>query len=339
MNCLDKNKSIRDAIELLEAAKNKLLVVLDKGRVLGTITDGDMRRHFLKGGLLSDAVSYAMNSDPTVCLKDDLVKLSKENVPLGLDYLVVVDQKNQFVGLHSLDKGTNSLQLSATAVLMAGGQGTRLRPVTIDTPKPMVKINGIPILERQITQLKKHGFFKFYISVNYLANQITDYFQNGEKLGVSIQYLHEKKRLGTAGALSLINDDIEDNFLLMNGDIVTDIDFTELKKFHKSRSSMISIAAINHHIKVPFGVLKVKDESLVEVVEKPVYSDLCNAGIYMVNKHVLRTIPKNEYTDITDTIECALKSGNQVSVFSMYESWSDVGTPEDLIRVEREFNV
>lgn len=339
MNCIDTNNNIRDAIELLEAAKTKLLVVLDNSKVIGTITDGDMRRYFLKGGLLSDMVDLAMNSNPTVCLEDDLAKLDEKNIPLGLDYLVVIDQNKQFIGLHSLDKETDLVQSSSTAVLMAGGQGTRLRPVTVDTPKPMVKIKGIPILERQIIQLKKHGFFKFYISVNYLADQIIDYFQKGEKFGVNIHYLHEKDRLGTAGALSLINDDIEDHFLLMNGDIITNIDFSELKKFHMKRKSIISIAAINHNFQVPFGVLKIKNDTLTEVVEKPVYSDLCNAGIYMLSKDVLKKIPKNKYTDITDTIELSLGSGDQVSVFTMYESWSDVGTLEDLMRVEREFNV
>lgn len=339
MNSLDKNKTIKDAIELLDASEKKLLVILERGKVLGTISDGDMRRHFLRGGLLSDVVSKAMNSEPKVYLKDDLVKLPFEKIPLGVEYLVIVDNKNSYLGLHRTKKSKNSLQLSSTAVLMAGGMGARLRPVTIDTPKPMVKIKGVPILERQITQLKKHGFFNFYISVNYLAEQIIDYFKNGEKLGVNIRYVHEKKRLGTAGALSLIKDNIEENFLLMNGDILTDIDFTALKKFHMSRNSMMSIAAINHHLKVPFGVLKVKDDLLVGVKEKPVYSDLCNAGIYMVNKNVLKTIPANEYTDITDTIENIMKSGDKVSVFLMYESWSDVGTPEDLIRVEREFDV
>lgn len=338
MNSLGKNKNIKDAIELLDAAKNKLLVILDKGKVLGTITDGDMRRHFLKGGLLTDSVTHAMNPKPKICLKEDLVMLSEENLPLGLDYLVVVDSKDNYVGLHPVNKNSNSKKLPSTAVLMAGGEGARLRPVTLDTPKPMVKINGVPILERQILQLKEHGFFNFYISVNYLAEKIIEHFKDGKKLGVSIKYIHEKKRLGTAGALSLIDDEIEDNFLLMNGDILTDVDFTELKKFHISKNSMMSIAAINHRLKVPFGVLKVKNDSLVEVEEKPIYSNLCNAGIYMLNKDILMTISKNEYTDITDTIEFLLKSGNQISVFLMYESWSDVGTPEDLMRAEREFD-
>lgn len=337
MNSLDKNNNVRTAIELLDVATDKLLVVLDKGKVIGTITDGDLRRYFLNGGLLSGSVIQVMNENPIVSYKDDLDRSVIENIPLGLDYLVVVDQNKKFLGLQPLDKKP-LFYGSTTAVLMAGGQGTRLRPLTIDTPKPMVKINGIPILERQIKQLKAHGFSKFYISVNYLAEQITDYFQDGKSFGVSIQYLHEKKRLGTVGALSLIKDDIEDNFLLMNGDLITDIDFSELKKFHLARKSVMTIAAINHQVTVPFGVLKVKNHSLINIIEKPVYSNLCNAGIYMINKNVMNSIPNDIYTDITDTIESSLSAGDQISVFSVYESWSDVGTPEDLKKVQSMFN-
>ena len=331
--------NVATAIKLLDAAVHKLVVVLESGQVHGTVTDGDLRRHFLRGGSIDDPIKVAMNPNPILCLDGQLSETLKTEQYDGIDILVIVDEGRHFLDLHPLAESKKRFKkLPSTALLMAGGEGTRLRPVTNDTPKPMVKINGTPILERQILQLKNHGFDQIYISVNYLADQIIDYFGEGERFGVRIKYIFETKKLGTAGAIALLDRAIEDDFLLMNGDIVTDIDFTELKKFHKHKDALISIAAITHNIKVPFGVLRVEHDSLQGIDEKPVISQLCNAGIYMVNKRVLNFIPINRHTDITETIDSVLNAGHKVSVFSIYESWSDVGTLEDLAKVTRELN-
>ena len=337
MNTIEISNTVKDAIEVLEVATDKLLVILDQSKVVGTLSDGDLRRYFFKGGSVSSEVALAMNSSPLITTKENLKLTLDENKTAGLRYIVVVNEINEYVELSALTNECVFTSEINTAVLMAGGEGTRLRPYTNKTPKPMIRVDGIPILERQLSQLKTHGFINIYISVNYLASEITNYFGDGSKFGLNIKYLHEDQKLGTAGALSLIKGPIEDNFLLMNGDILTNIDFKEMAQYHNLKGSLITIAAINHHIKVPFGVLKVEDGILRGVVEKPIYTNLCNAGIYMINSKVLEKIPKKEYHDITSTIAAILDSEDSISVFPIYESWSDVGTPEDLLRVDNEF--
>jgi len=336
MNKLDCKKTIKDAISLLEIVVHKLVVVIEDNKVVGTLTDGDLRRYFFNGGGVDSLVIDAMNTQPTVSCRDDLNSVLTKNNNNKLMCIPIVNSMNEFIELFVVPTQRTTGTAVNTAVLMAGGEGTRLRPLTNHKPKPMVEIDGVPILERQLEQLKKFGVVNIYISVNYLAEKITEYFGNGIKFGLNIKYIHEDKKLGTAGALSLIENEIEDNFLLMNGDIVTNIDFNEMAKFHLISDSLITIGAINHDIKVPFGVLKVEAGVLKEVIEKPVYTELCNAGIYMINNKVLDRIPKNEYHDITTTIDTVLQNKGLISVFPIFESWSDVGTPEDLIRVENE---
>jgi dTDP-glucose pyrophosphorylase len=339
MNTIEISNTVKDAIEILEAATDKLLVILDQGKVVGTLSDGDLRRYFFKGGSVSSEVTLAMNSNPLLTTKENLKLVLDENETSGLKYIVVVNKIKEYVELFTLTNESTFTSEINTAVLMAGGEGTRLRPYTNKTPKPMIKVGGIPILERQLSQLKTYGFINIFISINYLASEITNYFGDGSKFGLNIKYLHEDQKLGTAGALSLIKSPIGDNFLLMNGDIITNIDFKEMAQYHNLKGSLITIAAINHHIKVPFGVLNAEDGILREIVEKPIYTNLCNAGIYMINSKVLEKIPKKEYHDITSTIAEILDSKDRISVFPIYESWSDIGTPEDLLRVDNEFKI
>jgi len=345
-NQLTANSSIKDAIRVIESTYERLAIVFSSdGLVLGTLTDGDVRRAILNGVDISDNVLMAMNSNPITAKEDSsrsmLDKLLKEH---NIRSILLLDSKNKFVktyaGLHGDSQNPqipNNIDSGFSfAVIMAGGEGARLRPITSAIPKPMVDINGTPLLERQIIKLKDIGIKKIYISVNYLGNIIREYFENGEKWGVEIYYLNERKKLGTAGALSLIkNINSSRSFLVMNGDILTSSNFLNLYRFHEERKSQITIGAINYHVRIPYGVINHKEGEVLELKEKPVESYFCNAGIYALSSDILQSIPKDTRWDMTDLIGQLLSDEGAVSVFPVHEYWSDIGTPSDLEEARR----
>ena len=224
------------------------------------------------------------------------------------------------------------------AVIMAGGEGTRLRPFTESLPKPMIEINGIPLLERQVRRLAKIGIYKIYISVNYLGEIIKEHFNDGHDFGVFIEYLDENKKLGTGGALSLLPElEKSQSILVMNGDILTTSDFMNLFHFHQDHDATITISAINYHVDIPYGVIDFKGIEVIELLEKPSQSFFCNAGIYALSTDVLKEIPYNTFWNMTDVIDRCLNNKNKVAVFPVHEYWTDIGTPTDLEDARKEF--
>ena len=342
-NTLSISSTLYDAIKSIEATDKRLAVVLSSDKsVIGTLTDGDIRRYILSNNSLEDKVSNAMNSNPVIAkvnssdseLRKILVKNNIRSVPL-------VNHKNKYIRiLHEnelLDDDTKSFKENfSTAVIMAGGEGRRLRPLTKDMPKPMVDINGIPLLERQIRKLSKMGINNIYISINYLGNVIQEYFNDGKKFGTNITYLKEIKKLGTAGALALLPDfDQEQTILVMNGDILTTSDFINLFHFHKDQGSSITMSAIDYHIDIPFGVIKQNSSKVESIEEKPSQHFFCNAGIYALTSKILKKIPSNNFFNMTDLIDKCLQEEDVVSVFPVYEYWSDIGTVEDLNKARK----
>ncbi len=345
-NSLLATASLIDAISAIEATAKRLAVVLSEDElVLGTLTDGDIRRYILQGHNLQSLVVDVMNSNPVTAsvnasdsvLREMLVNNNIRSLPL-------VDENNKYIRtLHEmeLDSTNDSVPNEKTfsaAIIMAGGEGTRLRPLTEDTPKPMIEINGLPLLERQIHRLCNMGITTVYISVNYLCEVIKNYFGNGNKFGVDIHYLHEDKKLGTAGALSLVPDfnDLE-SVLVMNGDVLTTSDFIHLFHFHKEHRSEITISAVDYHVEIPYGVIQNDGAEVKSLQEKPSQHFFCNAGIYALSGSIMGKIPVNTFWNMTDLIEQCLEDGNKVSVFPVHEYWSDIGTPDDLDRAREEF--
>jgi NDP-sugar pyrophosphorylase family protein len=221
---------------------------------------------------------------------------------------------------------------------MAGGEGSRLRPLTENLPKPMIEINGLPLLERQIRCLCSMDITQIYISINYLGEVIEDYFGNGRKFGVDIYYLHEKEKLGTAGALSLLPElDHLKPILVMNGDILTNSDFINLFNFHEDYQSDITVAATDYHIEIPYGVIQYSGVRITSIQEKPSQRFFCNAGIYVLSPQVIKKIPANKFFNMTDVIEQCLDDEGNVSVFPLHEYWTDIGTHKDLEDARNEF--
>jgi|APSaa5957512535_1039671.scaffolds.fasta_scaffold07007_3 dTDP-glucose pyrophosphorylase len=343
---LTVDSSIKDAIKVIESVNERLAIVFDhNGKVLGALTDGDIRRAILNGISISDFATKAMNSNPVIANIDDSEHtfdqlLEKNNIRS----ILLLDSNDLFIKTYSGPSSTNTnIEASNSikntfsfAVIMAGGEGTRLRPITSTLPKPMIDINGTPLLERQIKNLRGIGIKKIYISVNYLGKVIQDYFGDGRKWGVQIDYLKEDKKLGTAGGLSLIGD-IKDsiNFLVINGDILTESNLLNLYHFHKEYKSQVTIGAVNHHVRIPYGVIKQKSGRMIELIEKPVESYLCNAGIYALTSKALKAIPKRTFWNMTDLIDHCLLMSEVVSVFPVHEYWSDIGTPSDLEKARK----
>jgi dTDP-glucose pyrophosphorylase len=345
-NTLSAGATLIDAISAIEATVKRLAVVLSNDqRVLGTLTDGDIRRYILQGNTLQASVSDAMNASPAIVsanasdrtIREMLLKYNIRSLPL-------IDVQGKYVRtLHEMELGSGNksplnVKTFSAAIIMAGGEGTRLMPLTKDLPKPMVEINGLPLLERQIRRLCNMGITLVYISVNYLSEVIKDYFGDGSGFGVDIFYLHEDKKLGTAGALSLLPNFHDDSpVLVMNGDILTTSDFINLFHFHEEHQSAVTISAIDYHVQIPYGVIQYDGVSVTALQEKPSQHFFCNAGMYVLSVAALKKIPMDMFWNMTDLIEQCLTDGDVVSVFPVHEYWTDIGTPADLDKARKEF--
>jgi len=341
---LISSATLVDAVRIIELNAKRLAIVTDQeNRVIGTLTDGDIRRSILNGNGLDTCVTEAMNKQPAVARVDEsdsvlqgiLKKYNIRSIPL-------IDCYDRYVRTlyeTELYKIDNSLPVEKTfdaAVIMAGGEGNRLRPLTENLPKPMVDINGIPLLERQIRGLGRIGIKTIYISINYLGNIIKDYFADGSEFDMTIHYLHEDKKLGTAGALSLLPSiDKNSDLLVMNGDILTKSDFVHLYHFHKEHSSSITVSAIDYHVDIPYGVIESKGVRVTELREKPSQRFFCNAGIYAISANILQKVPAETFWNMTDFIEQCLLDKENVSVFPVHEYWTDIGTPNDLEKARK----
>lgn len=346
MNTLSIDANLIDAVEVIESTFKRLAVVVSKNDdVIGTLTDGDIRRALLDGNTLEMPVVHAMNKRPIMANADEpcdfLIKLLNQH---NIRSLPLIDPNGKYVRvvhlselLNEMDKVFEGSTFTA-AVIMAGGEGTRLRPLTERVPKPMVDINGLPLLERQIHKLKKAGIFKIFISVNYLKESIIKYFGDGSEFGVKIHYLHEEKKMGTAGALALMPD-IQDcgPLIVMNGDVLTTSDFVNLFHFHIEHKATITISTVDYQIQVPYGVISCEGAVVKELIEKPSQHFFCNAGIYALSRNAIKRVPKDSFYNMTDLIEECLQQSLSVTVFPMHEYWADIGTPGDLAKARSEF--
>ena len=342
---LNTRALLRDAVQAIEASVRRIAVVVsDDGRVAGTLTDGDVRRCLLAGGSLDTPVSAAMNARPVTAPEASpdgyiLDLLRRWNIMA----LPLVDARGAFVRLvHLRDlaaadeppAGPSGFEL---AVIMAGGEGRRLRPLTGDIPKPMVAIGGIPLLERQVRLLAAAGVRRIQIAVNYLSHVIEDHFSAGEGFGVAIDYLRERTKLGTAGALSLLPERPTATFLLINGDVLTTSDFGSLYQYHRDHAAVVTVSAVQYVVDVPYGVIRTDGPYVAGLEEKPSQRLLCNAGIYALSPEALDFVPAGRAYDMTQLIGDCLAHRKAVAVFPVHEYWTDIGTPADLEKAQRLF--
>ncbi len=335
---LNPDALLMAAVRGIEATRRRMAVVVDtEHRLLGTLTDGDVRRCLLAGGSLQTPASQAMNSSPLVAEEGApagyLLDLMRKRNVLALPIVDAEGRFKRLIHLTDLEYHEPLTPIAAEfdfAVIMAGGEGMRLRPLTATIPKPMVDIGGTPLLERQIESLAKAGLKRVYLSVNYLSHVIEQHFGDGAGFGVEIRYLREQEKLGTAGALALLPEKPSRPIVVMNGDILTTSDFGSLYAFHQTHAAQVTVAAVDYRVSIPYGVINTEGVFATGLVEKPSQRFLCNAGIYAVSPQALNLLQVTGHLNMTDVIDSCLVRDMPVAVFPVHEYWSDIGTPDDL---------
>jgi dTDP-glucose pyrophosphorylase len=327
-------QSVRDAMRVItENWREFALVAGPDSRVLGVITDGDIRRGLLAGlSLESPAESLMTRTYVSVSPETDRAGVLDLMKARSIRHVPVLDHERRLVGIHFLEALIGTAEKPNAAVIMAGGEGRRLRPLTDARPKPMMEVAGRPILERIVLHLVGYGIKRIFIAVNYLAPMIQDHFGDGEHFGCTIEYLHENVPLGSGGPLSLLPNGIEHPLLVMNGDLVSQFDVGSLLDYHARESVVATVAARYHQVDIPFGVLELTAGRLSAVAEKPSAHYLINAGIYVLNPEVIALIPAARFYPMTDLFDCLLAKGQPVGVYRLEEDWIDIGRRDDLLR-------
>lgn len=341
-----KNTLILPAMPILKVIEkidvNSLqiaLIVDEQGRLLGTVTDGDIRRGILKGIGLNESVSLIMNKKPITVRSN----VSRKNILTTMKvaqirHIPVVDEDGRVVNLEVLDEVLESASLENWVMLMAGGLGSRLSPLTDECPKPLLKVGSRPILETILENFMEYNFRKFYISLNYRGDMIQNYFGDGSRWGVEIRYIYEDKRLGTAGALSLLPEKPSSSILVMNGDLLTKVNFKQLLEFHLDHKAAGTMCVREYDFQVPFGVVQTDSYRLRRIDEKPVQRFFVNAGIYILEPKTLDLIPQNQFFDMPELFDRLIKEDQETVVFPIREYWMDIGQMADFERANGEFS-
>ena len=327
---LNFSDNILSAIKIIDKSSKQVCLVIDDNNILlGIVTDGDIRRGILNGLSLEDSVTKIMTSKPVTvdenCGRPKSLELMNAKL---IHHIPVVNKHGVLVDLHLLDDLLQKPKFDNSVVLMAGGRGERLRPFTDSCPKPMLEVNGKPILEIILQKCIDAGFSNFYISVNYLKDKIINYFDNGKKWGININYLEEESFLGTCGCLSLLPHNLGNDIIVMNGDIITDLDLDRLIRFHQKSDNLMTVCSRFHRVRIPFAVLNTHQNSIVNITEKPLYEYQVNAGVYVLNTRCLERISGGFY-NMTDLIEKLLYENENVGAFPIHENWRDIGNPSE----------
>lgn len=319
-----ENKTILSAIiNLNKTALRIIMVVNKKNKFIGTITDGDIRRGFLKKLNVNDSIKHIINLRSKFIFDKDLNKKSIKQKNFNLiDQIPIIDKKMNITGLLLRDQSYNYKIIENDFVIMAGGKGKRLIPLTLDVPKPMLKINGKPVLETIIQDAAEKGFRNFHISINHLKDIIKKYFTENKNLNLNINFIEEKKPMGTAGCLKLLKKRNKP-MVLINGDVLCDIDYESLINFHEKKKSFATMVVKSKINTYPFGVTEHNGYKLKNIIEKPEIKFNVNAGIYVLNHDVKKFI-KDNYLDMTELFHRLIKSKKRVFVYPIFEHWEDI---------------
>ena len=327
---------------LNDTALQIVLVTDGGGRLLGTLTDGDVRRGLLAGGQLESPIDAyihrsARTGSPGLSNAQALDVMRR----LGIHALPLVDGDGVLTGLITLDDvmGSSGHRQTTPVVIMAGGRGERLRPLTDDRPKPLVEVNGEPLIDILIRRLTQQGFYRVWLAVHYRAEAIRAHVGGGAQFDADVRYLHEDEPLGTAGALSLLPEGMDEPILVMNADLMNAVDFAAMVAEHTTSSAQATVAVFEHSTEVPFGVMVTEGDRLVRLEEKPVRRDLVNAGVYVLDPAALAHIPAGERTDMPTLLSRVLAAGGNVHVHRIDGYWLDVGTPAALARAQQDHDL
>ncbi len=334
--------SIREVIAAIDKGGIGIALVLDaEGRLEATVTDGDVRRGLLRGLGLSSLISellahrdqtgrHSSVTAPILASRSEILSLMKSHV---LRHVPLVDDQGVVRKIVTLQELVLEDEREVRGLIMAGGLGKRLRPLTLDVPKPMLKLGDRPILEHVLVRLRSAGIQKIDISTHYMAEKIREHFSDGSALGLDIKYLHETEPLGTAGALGNISDK-RTPVLLMNGDILTDVDFKAMHTFHREQGAALTVGVGIQETTVPFGVVECDGVRISRITEKPTIRMMINSGIYLIEPEAYSLVQPGRPIDMPDLIRQAMQAGMAVIAFPLREGWIDIGSPEDYQRAQ-----
>ena len=330
--------SLTDAIKTIDKSGAQIALIVQAEKLLGIVTDGDLRRALLRNMPLNSSVQNIMQRNffylPKSATDSEALELMQRKT---LSQVPALDEQGRVVELFLLAELIQPKSLPNFVVIMAGGEGKRLLPLTQNCPKPMLKVTGKPLLEIILEQCIASGFRNFYFSVNYLREQIQDYFGDGLNHGVQIKYLEEDKPLGTAGSLSLITEKPSEPFLVLNGDVLTRVNFNQLLSYHNEHDAGATICVREYAGQIPYGVVKMNGNKIIGFQEKPVFKHLVNAGIYLLSPKLLELIPENDFFDMPQLLDLALQRGEHLSAFPIHEFWRDVGHLDSLEQAKKEW--
>ncbi len=331
------NQSVRKVLSKLDelASDAILFIVNEEYKLIGSITDGDIRRGLIKGLGLEDDIMNFVQGNPKFCRKNqfDLGSL-KEWRAKNFKIIPVLNEADQIIDIINFRHQKSFLPIDA--VIMAGGKGSRLRPMTLKTPKPLLKVDGKPIIEYNIDRLKAFGIKNVTISIKYLGEQLVDYFADGSDREMNIGYVEEDEPLGTIGSVGLIEEFMNDYILVMNSDLLTNIDFEEMFAELLARDGEMIVATTPYEVEIPYGVIETDGDSITALREKPTYTYYSNAGIYIFKKEHLKLIPKKEHFNATDLMAALYSNGKKVVHYSILDYWLDIGKPHDYQKAQKD---
>ena len=329
---IESQATMKVAAEVLTNSSMRIVLVVDKHDcLLGTVTDGDIRRALMAGISMKTAVDEIMQKNPvTVNSGDDrktVLQLMRQKDVLQVP---VLDKSQKVVGLEAMQDFVYGAPRENIVLLMAGGFGKRLQPLTKELPKPLLTVGDKPILETIMEQLIEAGFSRFFMAVHYKADLIRAYFGDGSDWGITIRYLEEEEPLGTAGALSLLSSEpIEMPVLVMNGDLLTRLDFSQLLDYHDSHDGVATICVREHEFRIPYGVVQADGIQVKDITEKPVQKLFINAGIYVLDPDIVKRRSGVRASDMPELLREIIKTGEQVNMFPIHEYWLDIGRMEE----------
>ena len=336
---LKQNATIKEALGIIDSGAMQIaLVVDDNDKLLGTLTDGDIRRGILRGLDLDSSIETIVFKEPAVAkissTKEEILKIALSK---KLHQIPIVDDNGIVLDLKEIEELVEPKIKTNRVILMVGGLGTRLRPLTQDTPKPMLKVGNKPMLQTIVEKFAEYGFVNITMCVNFNASIIRDYFGDGKEFGVNIDYVLEQKRMGTAGALSLLKERPSEPFFVMNGDLLTNVNFEHIFNYHVLNKATATMCVREYDYEVPYGVVKMNDNKIVEITEKPVQKFFVSAGIYMLSPEILDLIPQDEFYDMPTLFEKLIKLSKNVISFPIREYWLDIGRMEEYQRANEEY--
>jgi dTDP-glucose pyrophosphorylase len=337
---LSINSTIKEALQIIDNGALQIALIIDEDdKLLGTLTDGDIRRGLLKEFDLNSSIESIIFKTPTIAkisnTKEDILKLALSK---KLHQIPIVDDNGKILGIQEIEELIKPKFKTNKVILIVGGLGTRLRPLTEKTPKPMLKVGNKPILQTIVEKFAEYGYTNIVMCVNYKSHIIQDYFGDGSAFGVDIEYILEEQRMGTAGALSLLKEKPTEAFFVMNGDLLTNVNFEHLHNFHSNNDSMGTMCVREYDFQVPYGVVNIEGNKIKSIEEKPTHNFFVSAGIYMLSPEVLDYIPQNQFYDMPTLFEKIISNNKNAISFPLREYWLDIGRLEEYKKANEEYD-